>query len=86
MKKYFCFLPLLLLVSCISLEDHANDLQKTLNIINFDYKEFTCNFAAYNKTECHVSKPNGEIHIFICRDNNCYLELNYDDNRVKRVK
>lgn len=84
MKKYYYFLPLLLLISCVSLDDHANDLQKTLSIINFDYKEFACNFRTYNSAECHVSKPTGEIYIFTCEDNNCYLELN--PNGVKRVK
>ena len=88
MKKYYYFLPLLLLNSCISSEDHANDLQRTLNIINFDYKDFMCDFQSYNSTECHVSKPNGEIVVFICEENNCYLELNQhtEKGRVKRVK
>lgn len=86
MKKYYYFLPLLLLVSCISLEDHANDLQKTLNIINFDYKEFTCGLTSYSNAKCYVSKPNGEIYIFICEDNNCYLDVHNNGMAIKRVK
>jgi hypothetical protein len=86
MKKYYYFLPLLLLISCISLEEHANNLQQNLRLIDFEYKEFICEFKAYAKADCYVSKPSGEIIIFTCDDGNCYLDLNNDEGRVKRVK
>ena len=66
MKKYYYFLPLLLIMACTSLEEHANTLQQTLSLINFEYKEFVCDYQVYDIADCYVTKSTGEIFVFTC--------------------
>ena len=73
-------------MACTSLEEHANTLQQTLSLINFEYKEFVCDYQVYDIADCYVTKSTGEIFVFTCKDGNCYLELNNSKSKVKRIK